>query len=34
MLAGNPLVKGTPAGSGYSDWVEGYVHYGLYGITP
>lgn len=34
MLAGNPLVKGTPAGKGYSDWVEGYVHYGLYGITP
>ncbi len=34
MLAGNPLVNGTPAGSGYSDWAEGYVHYGLYGITP
>lgn len=34
MLAGNPLVQGTPAGAGFSDWVEGYVHYGLYGITP
>jgi hypothetical protein len=34
MLAGNPLVQGTPAGKGYSDWVEGYLHYGLYGITP
>jgi hypothetical protein len=34
MLAGNPLVQGTPAGSGYDDWVEAYVHYGLYGITP
>lgn len=34
MLAGNPLVQGTPAGQGYSDWVEGYLHYGLYGITP
>lgn len=34
MLAGNPLVQGTPAGSGYSQWAEGYLHYGLYGITP
>nr|MCU0856752.1 hypothetical protein [Paracoccaceae bacterium] len=34
MLAGNPLVQGTPAGAGWSDWVEGYVHYGIYGITP
>jgi hypothetical protein len=34
MLAGNPMVQGTPAGAGYDDWVEGYVHYGLYGITP
>ena len=34
MLAGNPLVQGTPAGNGWSDWVEGYVTYGLYGITP
>lgn len=34
MLAGNPLVQGKPAGEGYSQWVEGYLHYGLYGITP
>ena len=34
MLAGNPLVKGTPAGEGYSNWLEGYLHYGIYGITP
>ena len=34
MLAGNPLVQGKPAGAGYSNWVEGYLHYGLYGITP
>jgi hypothetical protein len=34
MLAGNPLVKGKPAGEGYDDWVEGYLHYGIYGITP
>lgn len=34
MLAGNPLVQGKPAGAGYSQWVEGYLHYGLYGITP
>jgi hypothetical protein len=34
MLAGNPLVEGRPAGEGYDGWVEGYLHYGLYGITP
>lgn len=34
MLAGNPLVQGTPSGRGYEDWLEGYLHYGLYGITP
>ena len=34
MLAGNPLVQGKPAGAGYSNWAEGFVHYGLYGITP
>lgn len=34
MLAGNPLVQGKPAGAGYSQWLEGYLHYGLYGITP
>lgn len=34
MLSGNPLVDGTPAGAGYRDWLESYVHYGVYGITP
>ncbi|WP_374329886.1 alginate export family protein [Aestuariivirga sp.] len=34
MLAGNPLVQGKPAGKGYSQWVEGFLHYGIYGITP
>jgi hypothetical protein len=34
MLSGNPLVQGTPAGAGYDSWVEGYAHYGIYGITP
>ena len=34
MLNGNPLVEGSPAGRGYDDWVEGFVHYGLYGIAP
>lgn len=34
MLAGNPLVAGNPAGAGYEDWIETYVHYGVYGITP
>lgn len=34
MLAGNPLVEGTPAGEGYDGWVEAYAHYGIYGITP
>lgn len=34
MLAGNPMVQGKPAGEGYADWLEGYVHYGVYGITP
>lgn len=34
MLAGNPLVKDNPAGAGYDDWLEGFVHIGLYGITP
>jgi hypothetical protein len=34
MLQGNPLVQGTPAGRGYEDWVEGYIHTGLSGITP
>lgn len=34
MLNGNPLVEGEPAGEGYDDWFEAYVHYGIYGITP
>ncbi len=33
MLQGNPLSNG-PAGEGYSNWLEGYVHYGISGITP
>jgi hypothetical protein len=34
MLAGNPLVAGQPAGRGWDQWAEGYLHYGIYGITP
>lgn len=34
MLAGNPLVVGTPSGKGYEDWIEAYAQIGLYGITP
>jgi len=34
LLAGNPLVEGTPSGSGFDPWLEGYLHYGIYGITP
>ena len=34
LLAGNPLVVGTPAGRGYRHWAEGYVHTGLYGLIP
>lgn len=34
MLAGNPLVTGTPAGRGFTGWMETYVHAGLSGITP
>jgi len=34
LLAGNPLVRGRPAGAGYSNWAEGFIHTGLYGITP
>lgn len=34
MLAGNPLVQGAPAGEGWTDWIESFVHYGVYGITP
>ncbi|MGL4543167.1 MAG: hypothetical protein ACRCUI_11725 [Polymorphobacter sp.] len=34
MLAGNPLVAGTPAGRGFTGWAETYVNAGLSGITP
>ncbi|MGL4728226.1 MAG: hypothetical protein ACRCWO_05690, partial [Bosea sp. (in: a-proteobacteria)] len=34
LLSGNPLVRGRTAGAGYSNWAEGFVHTGLYGITP
>jgi hypothetical protein len=34
LLGGNPLVQGKTAGPGYSHWTEGFVHAGLYGITP
>ncbi len=34
LLSGNPLVQGRTAGAGYSHWAEGFVHAGLYGITP
>lgn len=34
MLDGNPMVAGTPAGKGYSDWLEGFVHVGAYGMYP
>ena len=34
MLAGNPLVDGTPAGAGFTGWLESYVNAGLSGITP
>jgi hypothetical protein len=34
MLAGNPLVVGEASGNGYEDWIEAYVHAGIYGIRP
>jgi hypothetical protein len=34
FLTGNPLVSGDTAGDGTSGWVEGFVHAGIYGITP
>lgn len=34
LLSGNPLVRGQPAGEGYSNWTEGFVHAGISGITP
>jgi hypothetical protein len=34
FLTGNPLVSGDPAGAGTAGWMEGFLHSGLYGITP
>lgn len=34
MLAGNPFAVGKAAGAGWSGWLEGFVHAGLYAITP
>lgn len=34
FLNGNPLVSGDPAGAGTDAWVEGFIHAGIYGITP
>jgi hypothetical protein len=34
MLAGNPFAVGKPAGEGSSGWLEGFLHVGVYGITP
>jgi hypothetical protein len=34
MLAGNPLVRGNPAGKAFEGWVEGLVTLGASGITP
>ncbi len=34
MLDGNPLAGDSPAGRGYRQWMEGYLHGGVYGITP
>ncbi len=34
FLNGNPLISGDPAGAGTDAWVEGFIHAGIYGITP
>ncbi|RGP37528.1 alginate export family protein [Pseudotabrizicola alkalilacus] len=34
FLNGNPLVSGDTSGAGTDAWVEGFVHAGIYGITP
>ena len=34
LLTGNPLVDGRPSGAGYRHWAEGFIHAGLYGMTP
>jgi hypothetical protein len=34
FLNGNPLASGKAAGSGTTAWAEGFVHAGVYGMTP
>lgn len=34
FLNGNPLVSGQAAGHGTTAWAEGFVHAGVYGMTP
>lgn len=34
FLSGNPLASGDMAGKGASGWGEGFIHAGLYGLTP
>lgn len=34
FLSGNPLASERSAGSGTSGWAEGFMHAGLYGLTP
>lgn len=34
FLAGNPLVAGEPAGRHTTGWAEGFLHAGVYGMTP
>lgn len=34
FLSGNPLASGDMAGKGASGWAEGFIHSGVYGLTP
>lgn len=34
FLSGNPLASGDMAGDGTSGWAEGFIHSGIYGLTP
>lgn len=34
FLSGNPLAAGDMAGDGASGWAEGFIHSGIYGLTP
>ncbi|KPF46976.1 hypothetical protein IP76_03040 [Rhizobium sp. AAP43] len=34
FLAGNPLASGEMADEGASAWAEGFIHSGIYGLTP